>query len=152
MLGAFALLCLASANLAGCVTDQSATATAAPVAIPPGQAVVTITRAEGFQGSLMSATVDANGARLASIANGAAFTGGIKPGPVTLTVSMWGSPGGYTVRFNAEPGKRYAFEITPRSELMVAGLAAGTLGVFAEAAINGEQSGPFKLVAVPNAR
>ena len=148
-LGVLAFLCLASANLAGCVTDQSAAA-APPPAIAPGQAIVTITRIEGYQAALLDVEVTANGAKFASIANGATFTGGINPGPVTLSVSHWSSPGGYTVRFKAEAGKRYAFEISPRAEQLVAGLAVGLVGVVADTAINGaEQSGTFKIVQVP---
>ena len=152
-LGALAFLCLASAMLAGCVTDQSATASAAPAAIAAGQAVVTITRTDSYQAAGLSVEVTANGAKFASVDNGATFTGGINPGPVTLTVSHWSSPGQYTVRFNAEAGKRYAFQISPRSEQMLAGIAVGFAGVLADTAINGaEQSGTFKIVAVPAAR
>ena len=137
--------------LGGCVTDQSATANAAPAAaVAPGQAIVTITRIEGYQAALLDVEVTANGAKFASIANGATFTGGIKPGPVTLSVSHWSSPGGYTTRFNAEAGKRYAFQISPRSEQMIAGMAIGLVGIVADTAINGaEQSGTFKIVQVP---
>ena len=155
-LGVLAFLCLASATLAGCVTDQSAAApaaNAAPAAIAAGQAVVTITRTDSYQAAGLSVEVTANGAKFASVDNGATFTGGINPGPVTLTVSHWSSPGQYTVRFNAEAGKRYAFQISPRSEQMLAGIAVGFAGVLADTAINGaEQSGTFKIVAVPAAR
>jgi hypothetical protein len=156
-LGVLAFLCLTSANLAGCVTDQSATAAAAPpattAAVAPGQATVTITRTDSYQAALLDVEVTANGAKFASIANGATFTGGINPGPVTLSVSHWSSPGGFTTRFNAEAGKRYAFQISPRAEQLVAGLAVGLVGVVADTAINGaEQSGTFKIVAVPAGR
>ena len=92
--------------------------------------------------------VTANGAEFASLGLGETFTGGIKPGPVTLTTSMWSTPGSYTVHFNAEAGKRYAFELQPRG----AGLALASAGIFGsvvDAAANGEQSGPYKLVEVP---
>jgi hypothetical protein len=151
-LGVLAFLCLAPAMLAGCVTDQTTTANAAPAPIAPGQAIVTINRTDSFQGKIISVDVDANGTKFASIANGATFTGGINPGPVALTVSVWSSPGGYTVRFKAEAGKRYAFEISPRAEQLVAGLAVGLVGVVADTAINGEQSGAFKIVQVPAGR
>ena len=156
-LGVLAFAFLLPAMLAGCVTDQSATANAAPVAtaaaVAPGQATVTITRTDSYQAALLDVEVTANGAKFASIANGATFTGGINPGPVTLSVSHWSSPGGYTTRFNAEAGKRYAFQISPRSEQMLAGMAVGMVGVIADTAINGaEQSGTFKIVAVPAGR
>lgn len=147
-LGVLALLCLVQATLAGCVTDQSATATAAPIAIPPGQALLTINRVNNYYGALVPVRVTANGAEFASLGLGEAFTGGIKPGPVTLTTSMWSTPGSFTVHFNAEAGKRYAFELQPRG----AGLAlasAGIIGSVVDAAANGEQSGPYKLVEVP---
>jgi hypothetical protein len=147
-LGVLAAL-LVAGMLGGCVTDQ--TTAAAPTVIPPGQATVIIRRADSFQGSLITADVDANGVRFASIANGATFTGGINPGPVILSVSKWSTPGQYVVRFNAVAGKRYAFEISPRSELAIAGIAAGMVGVVADTVINGENtSGPFKIVQVPN--
>jgi hypothetical protein len=150
--GVLTFLFLASASLAGCVTDQSSAANAAPAPVGPGQAAITVTRTDGYQAALLSADLDANGSRIASLDRGATFTGGIKPGPVTLTVSTWSSPGQYTVHFNAEAGKRYAFEIAPRSEQLVVGIAAGMVGVVADAAINGENSGTFKIVAVPSAR
>jgi hypothetical protein len=145
-LGVLAFLCLASATLAGCVTDQSATASAAPV-IPPSQASVTITRVNNYYGALVPVNVTANGASFASLGLGETITGGVKPGPVTLTTTMWSTPGSYTVHFNAEAGKRYAFELQPRG----AGLAlasAGIIGSVVDAAANGEQSGPYKLVEV----
>ena len=71
----------------------------------------------------------------------------------TLTVSHWSSPGQYTLRFNAEANKRYAFQISPRSEQMLAGMAVGLVGVFADTAINGaEQSGTFRIIQVQAAR
>jgi hypothetical protein len=135
------------AMLGGCVTDQTATASAAPVAIPAGQASLTISRVNNYYGALVPVRVSANGADFASLGLGESFTGGVKPGPVTLTTSMWSTPGSYTVHFDAVAGKRYAFELQPRG----AGLAlasAGIIGSVVDAAANGEQSGPYKLVEV----
>jgi hypothetical protein len=149
-LGVLVLLCLAPALLAGCVTDQT-TAAVAPVAIPPGQASLTITRVNNYMGALVPVNVSANGAEFASLGLGESFTGGIKPGPVTLTTSMWSTPGSYTVHFNAVAGKHYAFELQSRG----AGIAlasAGIIGSVVDAAANGEQSGPYKLVEVPAGR
>jgi len=150
-LGVLAFLCLAPAMLAGCVTDQSATANAAPPAIPPGQALLTISRVNNYYGALVPVRVTANGAEFASLGLGESTTGGIKPGPVTLTTTMWSTPGSFTVHFNAEAGKRYAFELQPRG----AGLAwasAGIVGSVVDAVANSEQSGPYKLVEVPASR
>jgi hypothetical protein len=148
-LGVLALLLSAAGMLGGCVTDQSVAA--APPVIPPNQAAVTITRVNNYYGALVPVGVTANGASFASLGLGETFTGGIKPGPVTLTTTMWSTPGSYTIHFNAEAGKRYAFELQPRG----AGLAlasAGILGSVVDAAANGEQSGPYKLVEVPAGR
>lgn len=145
--GVLALLLSASGLLGGCVTDQSATANAAAT-IPSSQATLTITRVNNYMGALVPVNVTANGASFASLGLGESFTGGIKPGPVTLTTSMWSTPGSYTVHFNAEAGKRYAFELQSRT----AGIAlasGGILGSVVDAAANGEQSGPYKLVQVP---
>ena len=147
MLGVLAFLCLASANLAGCVTDQSAAA--APPVIPPSQAMLTVTRVNNYYAALMPVAVTANGADFASLGLGETRTGGIKPGPVTLAATMLATPGTYTVHFNAEAGKRYAFELQPRTAGVVAAVSAGILGSVVDAAANGEQAGPYKLVEVP---
>ena len=148
ILGVLAFAFLLPAMLAGCVTDQSATATAAPPAIPPGQASLAINRVNNYYGALVPVRVTANGAEFASLGLGESFTGGVKPGPVTLTTSMWSTPGNYTVHFNAVAGKRYAFELQPR-EAGIALASAGIIGAVVDAAANGEQSGPYKLVEVP---
>lgn len=146
---------LLSALLAGCVTDQTAQApAAAPMSSPvaPGQAALTISRTNGFYASGVSADVDANGGRVASLGRGETFSGGIKPGPVLLSVTCWSSPGRYNVRFNAEPGKRYAFEITPRDEQFGITMIGGLAGAIADSAINSENSGSFKITAVADAQ
>jgi hypothetical protein len=140
-------LLLFSALLAGCVTDQSAPVASAPV--PRSQASITITRTGGYYASAVDADIDANGKRFASLAKEATFTGGVQPGPVTLTVTCWCGPGRYSVQFNAQAGKHYAFEVSPRDEQFVATVAGGLVGVVAETAISGEKSGSFKIVAVP---
>jgi hypothetical protein len=140
-------LLLFSALLAGCVTDQSAPVASAPV--PRSQASITITRTGGYYASAVDADIDANGKRFASLAKEATFTGGVQPGPVTLTVTCWCGPGRYSIQFNAQAGKHYAFEVSPRDEQFVATVAGGLVGVVAETAISGEKSGSFKIVAVP---
>jgi hypothetical protein len=103
--------------LAGCMTDQPAPVAAA--SIPRNQATVTITRTGEIYGAAVDADIDANGKRFASLAREATFTGGIPPGPVTLTVTCWCGPGRYSVQFNAQAGKHYAFEVSPRNEQFV---------------------------------
>lgn len=144
------LLLISTTLLAGCVTDQSAPVASAP--IPRSQASVTITRTGGYYASAVDADIDANGKRFVSLAKDATFTGGIQPGPVTLTVTCWCGPGRYNLQFNAQAGRHYEFEVSPRDEQFVATLAGGLVGAAAETAINGEKSGSFKIAEVTGGR
>ena len=108
------LLVLPLAFLPGCVTDQSGQSLAVASPVARGQATVAITRPGGWYISAVAVDIEANGTRIASIDNGGSYTGPVAPGPVTLTATSWSSPGRYSVHFNAEPGKRYAFAVTPR--------------------------------------
>ncbi len=100
----------------------------------------------------MDADIEANGRKFASLARDATFRGGVPPGPVTVTVTCWCGPGRYSIRFNAEAGKHYTFEVSPRDEQFVATLAGGLVGAAVETAVNGESSGTFKIVAVVGKR
>jgi hypothetical protein len=131
--------------LTACVTNDTA-----PSVLPVarGQASVSISRPNGWYGAAVSVDIDANGTRIASLAAGGSFTGPVPPGPVTLTATTWSSPGRYTIRFNAEAGKRYAFEVSARDEQVVAQVILGVAGVVADTIINDETSGAFKIAAV----
>jgi len=87
------------ALLAGCVTDGPLTS-ALPVAT--SQASITVSRPNGWYGAPVSVDIDANGAKIASLAAGGSYTGPVPPSPVILTATCWSSPGRYTIRFNAE--------------------------------------------------
>jgi hypothetical protein len=141
-----AILFLSLLAFAGCVTDQ-----VAPQAnyVAPGQASLAISRPNGWYGSAVAVDIDANGARIASLAAGGSYTGPVPPGPVILTATCWSSPGRYTIRFNAEPGKRYAFAISARDDQVAAAALGGVIGLAADTAINGEKSGAFQITAVP---
>jgi len=151
-----AFLLLISGLLAGCVTDQStpvasaAAVTSAPV--PRGQAGITITRLDGFYGSLVAADIAANGSKIASLDKGATFSGSVPPGPVTLTTSCACDLGHYTIHFNAQAGKHYAFEVSPRNEQYAATVFGGLVGYAVDAAASGENGGMFKIVEVPGGR
>ena len=138
--------------LAGCVTAENPAVhvTSAPAAgpIPPGQAAIAIARVEAYIGSAAPADVDVNGTKFASIEQGTTFTGFVRPGPVALSVSCWCGPGRYTVHFKAEAGRRYAFEISPRSEQVGAMLVGGVIGLAADTVAHAETSGTFKLSEV----
>ncbi len=137
--------------LGACAADQIVTQAPSTMsrAIPPGHAAVTITRTDDVYAMALKADVDANGTRIASIARGASWSGFVKSGPVELSVSGWSSPGQYTVHFTAEPGRRYAFEITPRNEQFAIGLMGGMVGLAIDAAANSGTSGSFKIAQVP---
>jgi hypothetical protein len=147
-----AFLLLASTLLAGCVTDQSAPVASTVAPVPRGQAGITVTRTGGYYALAVAADIDANGVKLARLDRGETFSGSVPPGPVTLSVSCWCGPGRYSVRFNAQAGQRYAFEVTPRDEQFVATFAGGLVGAAVDAAVNGESSGSFKIAEVPNSR
>jgi hypothetical protein len=132
-------------GLTGCVTSD-----AAPTVVPVarGQASVTITRPNAYYASAVPVDLDANGVRIVSLASGGSYTGPIPPGPVTLTATSWSSPGRYTVRFNAEPGRQYAFEVAPRNEQMAATFVFGVVGLAADSVAHEETSGAFKITAI----
>ncbi len=148
-----ATLLLISTVLSGCATDQSTpVASAAPAPIPHGQAGITITRASGYYGMLMPADIEANGTKIASLDKGAIYSGSVPAGPVTLAVKCPCDFGRYNIHFNAQAGKRYAFEVSPRNDQYAAVVVGGLVGYVADAAINGEQAGTFKIVEVPSNR
>jgi hypothetical protein len=140
-------LLLLSTLLAGCVTDQS---TPMVRAVGPGQAAITISRANSLYGAAMAVDIDANGSRIASLSSGGSYTGPLPPGPVVLTATCSSSPGSYTVRYNAVASRRYAFEVSPRGEQFAAAVLGGIIGLAADTAANGETSGSFKITAVPS--
>lgn len=132
--------------LGGCATGGSTpptsvnAATTRPTA--PGQATISISRTNEFAGSAATASVELNGAKIASIGNGESYTGGIAPGPAVVSVSAWSSPGASTTRFTAEPGKTYRFMVTPRGENFAAGMIGGLVGQAVEG------GGPFEIKPV----
>jgi hypothetical protein len=127
---------LALVLLTGCVTDQPSPHAFAPT---PGQASITITRSNDFMSMGLSAAVELNGAKIASLGAGESYSGPVPAGSAVLTVSNWSAPGASSARFNAQPGKAYRFTITPRGAAVAAGLAGGIVGM----AIEG--GGPFQI-------
>jgi hypothetical protein len=89
---------------------------------------IQITRPSSFLYSLADAAIEVNGTKVAGLSNGATYKGSVKPGPVTIVVTNWQSPGRSVASFRAAPGKTYRFTVTPRGESMAAGLALGLIG------------------------
>lgn len=93
--------------------------------------------------AIAGADVALNGSKIASLALGQSYSGAVAPGPNVLTVSCWCGPGSYSASFTAAPGQRYAFTVAPRWTAAGAAAAGGIVGVAADAAANGDRSGPF---------
>ena len=104
------------------------------VAAPTGSVAQTLqlTRPSSFMYALSDAYIDVNGARVTALQDGGSYKGAVKPGPVTIVVTNWQSPGRSVASFRAVPGKTYRFTVTPRSESVVAGMALGLIGTAIE--------------------
>jgi hypothetical protein len=111
-------------------------------------ASVTITRTNAPVAILFPADVEVNGATIAAVKAGATHTFPVPPGPGVLSVSCGCGPGRYSVRFNATPGAKLAFEISPRGEQVAAVLVGGIIGMAADAVASGN-AGTFKLTQIP---
>ena len=82
--------------------------------------------------ALSDAYIDVNGNRVTNLPDGGSYKGSVKPGPVTIVVTNWQSPGRSVASFRATPGKTYRFTVTPRGESLAAGLALGLIGTAIE--------------------
>jgi len=81
---------------------------------------------------LADAYIDVNGARVINLVNGGSYRGSVRPGPVTIVVTNWQSPGRSVASFRAVPGKTYRFVIEPRGQSLVASVAGGIIGMAIE--------------------
>ena len=118
------VLLLPLAVLAGGATDGATPSEY----VAQGQASISITRSSDLLYVAISASVELNGIKIASLGRGETYTSGAAPGPAALTVSTWSSPGASSYRFTIEPGKTYRFTVSPRGANMAAGMAAGLIG------------------------
>jgi hypothetical protein len=142
-----AIISIIAICCAGCASQP-----AQPIvsAVVPGQAKITITRANQgpYIGPAATVHVAVNGTEVVSLAAGQTYTGGVKPGAVTLTASEALDIGQYTLRFDAVPGKTYKFLLSRRSVHMMAGVFGGLAGMVVETAVSGEQSGDYQITPV----
>jgi hypothetical protein len=129
-------------------------------AVAPGQAKISITRdplppgppvmVDSIDGphpaEAPPALIDINEAHIGNLAPGQTYVGGVAPGPVAITATGMMDAGNYVLRFDAEAGKTYAFQVSPRTSI-VRSMAPvfGFTGVVVEAATMGERGGPFKI-------
>ncbi len=129
---------------AGCASQPAAPIVAA---VAPGQARISITRTDHAVSWGPPAQITINGA-LVQLAPGQNYSGGVPPGPVTVTAAGKMDIGMYVVRFNAVAGKAYAFEVSQRGARIAASALGGVAGLIVESAASGEQSGAFKITEV----
>jgi hypothetical protein len=123
-LGIGAILLLIAIGCAGCASQPAAPIVAT---VAPGQAKIILTRAN--EGPLASVHVAVNGAHLVDLDAGQSYTGGLRPGHVTLTATLSWDIGQYKYEFNAVAGKTYAFELSRRGEHLAAGILFGLSGL-----------------------
>jgi len=117
-------------------------------AVTPGQARISLTRTDSGPSWAAAAQIEVNGAHVVELAPGQSYSGGVAPGPVTMTATANWDIGHYTVKFNAAAGKTYAFQVSPRGEHTAAGLLGGVAGMVIETAASGDTSGAFKITEV----
>lgn len=144
-LGIWGTLLVTAACSAGCASQPAAPLVSA---VAPGQARISIRRTDEGPSWGAGAQIEINGALAAALAPGQSYTGGVSPGPVTMIASAKMDVGQYVVKFDAVAGKTYAFEVSPRGAHTAAGVLGGAAGMILETAVNGDQSGAFKITEV----
>ena len=124
--------------LAGCAsTDAVETAALAKAPIATGKARVIITRVSTLQYAAAPATITLNGQKVAAVVD-------VPAGANVLAASAWSYPGEYNVKLNAEPGKTYALEVSPRSDSLGPSILLGPIGGMIDSAAN-ENAGAFEI-------
>ncbi|MFA4995059.1 MAG: hypothetical protein WC521_07140 [Bdellovibrionales bacterium] len=115
------------------------------VPVEASKSRITVYRTDAMYAFAASANVDINGARVASLGRGEAFTGNFRPGSTILSTDVWGAPGHFSITFNALPGASYLFEISPNNnnDAMTVSLF-GPVGYLIGASVK-ENSGPFQI-------
>src|SRR5947209_7642969 len=89
------------AMMAACAADAFASSAHAASA---GKTTLSITRSSDMLYVAMSAAVEVNGQKVASLGRGETYTGVVAPGPTVVKVSNWSSPGASSYSFKAAPG------------------------------------------------
>jgi hypothetical protein len=107
--------------------------------IPPGWSQLVVSRESRLTFVGVKALVDVNGDRIAELsARDDDLLVPIRSGPTTVSVAGSSEPGRYSIRFNAEGGKTYRLEISPRQE--------GYLPPAETAVATTENAGAFKIM------
>jgi hypothetical protein len=112
---------------------------------PAGQAKLVITRDSNFYAFAAAVNVSLNGRRIASLGRGATVVQLAKAGENTLGVASVGDFGNYVTTFQADAGKTYTFEVSPKASILPSGALWGPIGEMVKAQ-QVENSGTFQVL------
>lgn len=115
--------------------------------VPAGKARIVVTRDNSLLYLAAGVDVRSNGAKIATLGRGGSVVRDIPKGQHTLSVSTPTASGQFVVAFNAQAGKSYNFEVSPRGGALLTGSAWGMAGDAIYASIS-EQSGYFQIKPV----
>jgi hypothetical protein len=114
--------------------------------LPPGPPVMVDSIDGPHPAEAPPALIDINEAHIGNLAPGQTYVGGVAPGPTAITITGMMEAGNYVLRFDAEAGKTYAFQVSPRTSIAHSVAPVfGFTGRVVEAAVMGERGGPFKI-------
>ena len=111
--------------------------------IKPGYSRLTIKREKHTQAAASKANIRVNDKKIAKLPNGKATIYDVQSGGTTVSVTTFMVPGRMSILFDAEPGKSYLIEVSPRLAYF------GIPGVIdmRDATIE-EDTGPFKMILI----
>jgi hypothetical protein len=134
------------AQLANAVAPGQAKISITRDPLPPGPPVIVDSIDGPHPAEAPPALIDINEAHIGNLAPGQTYVGGVAPGPTAITVTGMMEAGNYVLRFDAEAGKTYAFQVSPRTSIAHSVAPVfGFTGRVVEAAVMGERGGPFKI-------
>jgi hypothetical protein len=140
MVDRIALILLLPLAVGGCATPPGATTDPAS----RDTAELVLSRPGDRTHRNVKALVEVNGARVVELEREEGFTAPIRPGPTLVSVSGAPHPGHYSISFNAEAGKMYRLEVSPRGrDHMPSAREMGTTYATVE------DEGPFKILPEP---
>ena len=111
--------------------------------IKPGYSRLTIKREKHTRAAASKAHIRINGKSVVKLPNGKATIYDVQSGGTTVSVTAFMVPGRMSILFDAEPGKSYLIEVSPRLAYF------GIPGVIdmRDATIS-EDTGPFKMILI----
>ena len=111
--------------------------------VKPGYSRLTIKREKNIKAATSKANIRVNDKKIAKLPNGKATIYDVQSGGTTVSVTAFMVPGRMSILFDAEPGKSYLIEVSPRLAYF------GIPGVIdmRDATIS-EDTGPFKMILI----